>query len=364
MSKDVNVIRKNILAMLVLSTAIAVPLKSFAQDLPEFAPAENEMEAAGEDDMDINEVLQEIEDATPSNEVPQQSATQDTEILQVVPTPTEQVTQPATEQLTDPQAANEQAAIEQAENLPDIPSMDAEDNQDDGLFFDAEQIVPRSEIGRKSAPRRISPADEPGTRLIVVKKNYSTDSQKAEMVAAERAMKLGRYDAALAMYDAMYAKNKRDPNVLMGRAEAYQRLGQNDYAVQAYEELLEMRPKNVEARVNMLGLIGQKYPAVALRQLLDLREGNSGNVGIVAQIAVAKAALGEYGEAIRYLGIAASMEPNNPAHVFNMAVIADSAGDRDQAISLYEQALEVDTLYGKGASIPRDSIFERLASLR
>jgi len=365
MSKDVNVIRKNILTMLVLSTAIALPVKSFAQDLPDFAPAdtEMEMESTSEDEMDINDVLQEIEDATPSENVPGETP-EEADVLQIMPVPAEDAAaQPTMEGLADPQAANAQAASDQAANIPDIPSTQADD-QDDGLFFDAEQLVPRSEISRKGAPRKISPADEPGTKLIVVKKNYESSSVKAELVAAQRAMKLGRYDAALEMYAAMYEKNKRDPNVLMGRAEAYQRLGQDDFAVQAYEELLDIRPKNVEARVNMLGLIGQKYPAVALRQLLDLREKDSTNVGIVAQIAVAQAALGQYSDAIRYLGIAASIEPHNPAHLFNMAVIADTAGDKSQAISLYEQALETDTLYGKGTAIPRDSIFERLASIR
>jgi Tfp pilus assembly protein PilF len=58
------------------------------------------------------------------------------------------------------------------------------------------------------------------------------------------------------------------------------------------------------------------------------------------------------------------MEPQNAGHVFNMAVIADRAGDKKQAITYYEEALEIDTLYGSGRSIPRDAVFERLAELR
>ena len=356
MSKHANTLRKNILMSLVLSTAIALPLKSYAQDLPELAPEE----MPADEGMDINDVLNDIEGAMPAEDVSEQ-----TEVIEVMPEPVpETAPQPEINELSDPEAANAKAAMDQSTIIPQIPETQAQENADDGLFFDAEQNIPRSEIGRKGAPRKISPADEPGTKLIVVTKDYSSSSSKAELVAAERAMKLGRFDAALDMYEAMYAKNKRDPNILMGRAEAYQRLGQDDFAVQAYEELLELRPDNVESRVNMLGLIGQKYPAVALRQLMDLREKNSKNVGIVAQIAVAKAALGEYEDAIRYLGIAASIEPNNPSHIFNMAVVADTAGDKQQAISLYEQALETDTLYGKGDLIPRDAIFERLSSLR
>ncbi len=47
-----------------------------------------------------------------------------------------------------------------------------------------------------------------------------------------------------------------------------------------------------------------------------------------------------------------------------MAVVADTAGSKKEAIQFYEQALEIDTLYGKGDAIPRSQIFERLAGLR
>jgi len=336
-------------ALMVLSFgALCFPNIASAQsvsELPELSP----MESAQSADININDVLQEIDQAIPSGVVETIETTE-------VPAPTTQ--------LMDPQDANTRAAIEQVISIPDIPALEVDNKPDDNLFFDAEALVPRGEVAKKGAPRKVSPATEPGSKLIVVKKNYGANSKKAEMIAAERAMKLGRYSAALEMYEAMYAKNKRDPNVLMGRAEAYQRLGDDDFAVQAYEELLNIRPKNVEARVNMLGIISEKYPSVALRQLMDLRKKNNGHVGIVAQIAVAQANLEQYQDAINYLGIAASMEPKNPSHVFNMAVVADKAGEKKKAIEFYEEALEIDTLYGKGEAIPRAAVFERLASLR
>lgn len=89
-----------------------------------------------------------------------------------------------------------------------------------------------------------------------------------------------------------------------------------------------------------------------------------GDVGMVAQIAVMQAKLARFDEAIRYLGIAASMQPKNASHLFNMAVIADRAGSKKEAIQYYEEALEIDTLYGAGRSIPREAVFERLALLR
>lgn len=283
------------------------------------------------------------------------------EIILPVPEVVEdnQVPVPGVQDLTSPGEAQEPLNY-----VSDIPSLPVEEDVDENLFFDAEALVPTGEMGLKGGPRKVSPRLEPASKFIVVRKNYSSKSSQAQLVSAERAMSLGRYQAALDMYEALYAKNKRDPNILIGRATAYQHVGNAEAAIQAYEELLELRPNNVEAQINMLGLMGQRYPAVALRRLMDLREENPGHVGVAAQIAVVQAELGRYEDAIKYLGIAAGMEPRNAGHIFNMAVIADRAGSTDQAVRYYEEALEIDTIYGGGRTIPRDSVFERLAQLR
>ncbi|HBR69789.1 MAG TPA: occlusion derived virus envelope protein 66, partial [Rhodospirillaceae bacterium] len=106
------------------------------------------------------------------------------------------------------------------------------------------------------------------------------------------------------------------------------------------------------------------YPSVALRRLLDLREEQPNNAGVAAQIAVVQAKLGNLEEALHFLGIASSMEPNNAGHVYNMAVIADRAGSKSEAVKYYEQALELDSIYGRGETIPRESVYERLANIR
>ncbi|MCB1531509.1 MAG: tetratricopeptide repeat protein [Alphaproteobacteria bacterium] len=232
------------------------------------------------------------------------------------------------------------------------------------LFYDAQSLVPDSQLGAASGPRKLNPSVEPASKYVVVRKNHSAGSHQAKMVSAERAMTLGRYDSALTLYDELYTNNKRDPNILLGRAAALQKLGRNEEAIQTYDALLDLRPDNLEAQVNMLGLMGDRYPAVALQKLSDLKEKNPDNVSIIAQMAVAEAGLGRYDEAVRYLGVAASIEPQNALHLFNMAVIADRAGSRDEAIKYYERALEVDTVYGGGRTIPREAVFERLALLR
>ena len=84
----------------------------------------------------------------------------------------------------------------------------------------------------------------------------------------------------------------------------------------------------------------------------------------MAQAAFIHAKIQNFPDAIRLLGMAASLEPRNAGHLYNMAIIADQAGSSDEAIKYYEKALETDALYGSSKSIPRDAVYERLAQLR
>lgn len=195
------------------------------------------------------------------------------------------------------------------------------------------------------------------------KVEFETTSLDARVVAAGRALKLGRYTAAAEMYEDLYKLNPRDPRILMGRAILFQKTG-DDRAASAYEELLLVDPGNADAIVNLAGLIRKEYPAVALGKLLDLRQRYPDNPAVAAQLGVAYADSGNLPDAYRYLSLAASMEPNNPLHYFNMAVIADRAHEAPKAIAMYEKALEVDAVHGTGRAIPRDKIYDRLAQLR
>lgn len=242
---------------------------------------------------------------------------------------------------------------------------DAVDNEitDEDVFYDAEALVPEGELAKRSH-RALDPRTEPASRMILVRESASAGSRQARLVSAERALKLGRISSALEIYNELYENNERDVQALMGRAVSLQKLGLIEEAIFAYEKLLDIKPGHVKARANMLGLMASKYPAVALRQLKDLRANNPDNVALVAQLGIAEARLGNLDSAIRYIGVAASMEPNNANHLYNMAIMADQAGAKKDAIRYYEQALEVDSIYGGGRSIPREAVYSRLAKLR
>jgi Flp pilus assembly protein TadD len=233
----------------------------------------------------------------------------------------------------------------------------------EGDYFDSNITLPRG--GQVNDTMRVvDPKSEPGQRLVIAKKDYSKSSQESLIEAASRALQLQRYDAALEMYEQLYSKNKRDHRILMGLAVSQQYTGRADSAIQTYEALLDLDPKNADALVNMMGLIRQQYPEIALRRLLELQDRFPNNAGLVAQIGVTQADLGNYKDAVRYLEIASSLEPRNAQHPFNIAVIAERRGAVADAIRYYEEALQTDAVYGGSRSIPRDQVYDRLAKLR
>ena len=86
---------------------------------------------------------------------------------------------------------------------------------------------------------------------------------------------------------------------------------------------------------------------------------------IAAQLGIIEASLGNYESALKNLGIAASLEPKNPQHYYNMAIIADRQGRKEQAIKFYEKTLEIDTMsHSSQKKISRDVIYNRLVKLR
>lgn len=231
------------------------------------------------------------------------------------------------------------------------------------VFFDANDLVPQGEMA-KEGPNKVSPILQPASKLVVVKKTHEIDSKEAQLVSAERALTLGRYESALIMLDPLHKASPQDGRVLMGRAVALQKVGRFDEAMKMYEALSKVEPDNLEVKINMLGLLGTRYPAIALRRLKDLADQNASHPGLAAQLAFAYAQNGDVRSALRYLGVASSLEPTNANHVFNQAVIADRAGERDAAIKFYEKALEVDTIYGGGRTIPREAVYTRLGEIR
>lgn len=232
------------------------------------------------------------------------------------------------------------------------------------VYYDSRLNVPSGPLAETVGPRKVDPTIEPASKLVIAKKDASATDMEAQIVAANRALDLGRFESALELFDGLYNRNDHDPRILMGRAIAQQKLGLDDQAILSYEQLLEIVPDNLEATINLSGLVQKKYPEVAMRRLIDLGAKYPGNAGIAAQMGMIYAAQGKNAEAINALGKAASLQPENASHLYNLAVISDRMGKKQEAVHYYQRALEADAVYGNGRSVPRELIYDRLSRLR
>lgn len=303
--------------------------------------------------------------------------------VQPAPVAAESAAPPSNQELTDTSAttadatANDSAPkvkVEEEEKPPVEPPKT--------IFFDS----PEGKILKSIPAPSMNASKGKGESIIIVTKpqkpektakvssgvkgtkvtgaDISSTDLEPKIIAAGRALKLQRYEAAREMYDELYRLNPRDGRILMGRAVLLQKTGSPEAAVGAYEELLRIDPGNADAVVNLAGLIRRQYPAMALSKLLDLKKDYPNNAAVVAQLGVAYADSGNYEDAFYNLSRASVLDPHNPRHYYNMAVVAERAHDNNKAIINYEKALEVDAVYGSGRSISREKIYDRLTLLR
>lgn len=195
---------------------------------------------------------------------------------------------------------------------------------------------------------------------LVVKKDYDSQSDTAQLQAAKRALDRGQPEAALEIFDDLYYKNPTDTNIMMARAVALQKAGRPYEAVQAYQTLLDLDPDNVGAMTNMMGLLRMDDPRAALDRLLLLWDAHPNSATIAGQVGITYGDLGQNSEALRFLNVAASLDPRSAKYPFNIAVILDRMGRKTEAREHYTEALQLDK--GRG-TVPLEAIKKRLSSL-
>lgn len=355
------------------------------QDLANKSPAENTLNFPTETEINNSEVI--AKDVI----LPQEKSSEEAKALltesivlstpEVAPT----IAPPIAEGKTEANKKSSSEKIEQksemesqTENIVVVNSKEEQKVLDDaGLdkYFDS----PNGKMLKDIPAPSMDPKKGSGQSIIIVNKKgqaNSADSSSKKLsiemtslsqqtVNANRALKLGRFEAAKEMYDELYRLNPKDESVLSGRALVLQKMGQEDQAISAYEQLLKIYPDNVDAVINLSGLMRKQYPAVALNKLLDLHMEHPNNVFVTAQLGITYADAGNYPDAVRYLNSAISMDPKNAQHAFNLAVILEKSGNPKEAIKNYEKALETDSIFGEGKkSISREKIYDRLSQLR
>lgn len=199
---------------------------------------------------------------------------------------------------------------------------------------------------------------------LQVSKNRDAGDMDSRLTAARSALAQNRNSAALQLFTELKEKYPKDGRVLMGRAVALQKLGQNEEALGAYEAVLVANPKSLEALTNMLGLLKGRDPQLAVSKLTELHETYPYQADITAQLGVAHAQAGDYEQALRYLDMAEAMDPGSAYILYNKAVLHDKMGHNTQAGDLYRQLIRMSVDGTLDENLPLDHIKRRLSVMR
>lgn len=277
------------------------------------------------------------------------------EVLPENPPVVEEVPTTAVELPEDVALPEETAVITPPAPEPDLGPED---------FYEAKDVVKALEnMQQGDAPALILEEPTPQPYIEITKPNAKSEVER-NILLAERALAIGRYQMAADLYNEVLTRNDQDARALIGRAIASQNLGNVPQAISDYEAALTLKPENTEAMINLLGLIQREQPQAALSRLDTLARKYPSHPGIVAQQATIQADLGNLVQAGALLERAMMLEPSNPMHYYNRAIIADRLGDTRTAIELYERCLEVDAIHFAGRKVPRERVYDRLSQLR
>lgn len=191
-----------------------------------------------------------------------------------------------------------------------------------------------------------------------------SQSARSNVNAGYEALVSGAYDTALGFYDRALADEPNSILALLGRGAALQKLGRSHEAQGAYDRVLRLDPENREALTNVTAIVGERSPQDALARLLELEQQYSGFSPIKAQIGLTYARMGTMPQALDYLRRAVALSPEAMMYRYNLALVLDHLGRRDEAAASYETVLAA-IATGRGpAELAQADIERRVRFLR
>ncbi len=180
---------------------------------------------------------------------------------------------------------------------------------------------------------------------------------------AYRSLSDGNYELALKQYQEVLQRERDNRPAMLGKAVSLQKLGLNNAAQEAYEELLAIDPSNRAATTNLLSLISLARPEQALLQLQRLEAANPTSLPIITQVGMIHAQMGDLPRAIRQMQLAVSLAPESPVYKLNLAILYDRAGRRREALPLYQDVLVRSTDATQALPMALDDVRRRVAYL-
>jgi len=165
------------------------------------------------------------------------------------------------------------------------------------------------------------------------------DSARSNASAGYDALVRGSYDTALGFYEAVLKEEPNSVLAMLGRATALQKLGRGQEAQTAYDQVLKLDPSNREALTNLTSIVAERSPQDAITRLLELERAYPSFSPVKAQLGLTYAKTGSMQQALDYLGRAVALAPETMMYQYNLALVLDHLGRKEQAIASYERVL-------------------------
>lgn len=166
-----------------------------------------------------------------------------------------------------------------------------------------------------------------------------SQAARSNVAAGYDALIGGAYDAALGFYDNALKDEPTSVLALLGRGASLQKLGRGQEAQTSYEAVLKMDPQNREALSNLTTIVAERSPQNALTRLLELERDYPSFSPVKAQIGLTYAKAGSMQQASDYLRRAILLSPETVMYHYNLALVLDHLGRREQALASYERVL-------------------------
>ncbi len=174
---------------------------------------------------------------------------------------------------------------------------------------------------------------------IMVEHDQPVLNRKAEFLDAHAAMVAGQPERAIDHYRRILAHTPSDADAMFGLATALHRAGDTVAALVAYEELLALDPWHKAGLTNLMVLISEQRPRDAIVRLERIGRDIPTFGPVWVHLGHIYANLGDLPRAIANLQRAVTLEPDNAFFRYNLAVLYDRAGYRQQALTAYRHLL-------------------------
>ncbi|MBS1197548.1 MAG: tetratricopeptide 2 repeat protein [Proteobacteria bacterium] len=219
----------------------------------------------------------------------------------------------------------------------------------------AGQTSPKSQ--RDEATSAATPTNKP---LFIAKVASS-----GALDAAYAALNEGRLDAAAEAYRRSLRNNPDERDALLGLAHIAHRQGRHDEARAYYQAVLRQEPDHPVANAGLLALTSTDSENTVSRAR-DMADKNPESAAAHSALGSTLAREGLMADAQQAFFKAATLEPENPLHAYNLAVALDRLHKHDLAKNYYERALALAERSSAGSrkDFPREAALNRLEQLR